>query len=391
MHKHTIRQNTTASDGDLIQLIEQRKLSILNPKVLYDQTRWRKLIQPSSLDLHLGGQAWIMEGSIRPRENETVEDLIKGHSVKEINLEDGAEFVQGKTYIIKLQEAADLPPFARLRANPKSSTGRSDAQARLLTDGNPHYETVTGPYCGKMYLELVPSSFDLILRTGDALNQIRYSIGNPVMPDDEIASVLKAMKYGGRSFIYSKDGKITPPDKIKIDGGIVLTADLEGGHTNSEVIAYRAKKNCPLPVDFQGVGKHHLHKYFDTIEKPRNKELELESGYFYLLSTNEAVSLLPSFAAELSQFDHRAGNVTWHYAGFFDPGWGYFQDQEQQGNTITLEARVHNKAEIIRHGQPIGVMRMERMSSEPLLPYGEKRSSNHTRQIGVRYGKHFFE
>src|SRR3989344_3924534 len=379
-----MHQNSTASDQDLRELIERRELSIPDPKILYEPNFWRKIIQPSSLDLRLGREAWVMSSSVRPMQDETIQRLTHEYGVKEINLENGAEFVQGKTYIVKLQETASISPFARLRSNPKSSTGRLDAQARLLADCNPHYESITGPYSGKMYLEIVPNSFDLFLRTEDALNQLRYSLGNPLMTDEEIYSVL-----GVSSLIYNKEGKAVPADKVKIDSEIVLTADLDGEHTNSSIIAYRAKKNGQLPVDFQAVGEHQLDKFFDAIEKPKDKELKLEQGYFYLLSTNEAVCLPPRYAAELSQFDHRAGNVTWHYAGFFDPGWGYFPGEEQQGNTITLEVRVHNKAEIIRHGQPIGVMKVERMSDPPLYPYGQGRGSNYSRQIGVRFGKHF--
>ena len=386
MNKFAIRPNTTASDFHLKLLIDQRELSIADPKILNDPSLWKKIIQPSSIDLRLGRQAWQMEGSVRPMEHETIERLVQEYGVKEINLENGADFVQGKTYIVRLQETANISHLARLHSNPKSSTGRLDAQARLLADCNPHYETIAGPYAGRMYLEIVPNSFDLFLRTGDALNQVRYSLGNPLMTDDEIYSVL-----GGSGLIYNKEGKRIAADRVKIDGGIVLTADLDGEHTDSSIIAYRAKKNCQIPVDFQGIGKHQLHKYFEAIEKTPNKELKLESGYFYLLSTNEAVSLPPRCAVELSQFDSRAGNITWHYAGFIDPGFGHFPNQEQQGNTVTLEVRVHNRAEIIRHGQPIGVIKIERMSDTPLFPYGQARGSNYSRQIGVRYGKHFSE
>lgn len=384
MLKFTLRQNTTASDEHLQLLLGQGEISLADPSILSDPSLWKKIIQPSSVDLRLGKTAWQMESSVRPMRQETIEQLVQEYGLKEIDIQNGADFVQGKTYIASLQETAEIPYFVHLRSNPKSSTGRNDAQARLLADFNPHYESITGLYTGKMYLEIVPNSFDLILRSGDALNQVRYSLGNPVMNDDEIYSVLMVS-----SLIYTKGGKPILADKVKVDSGIVLTADLDGENTNSIIVAYRAKKNCQFSIDFQAVGKHSLYKYFDAIENPKNKELKLEPGYFYLLSTNEAVCLPPAYAAELSQFDHRAGNVTWHYAGFFDPGWGYFSGEEKQGNTITLEVRVHNKAEIIRHGQPIGVMKMERMSSPPLYSYGQARGSNYARQIGVRYGKHF--
>ena len=159
MHKFTLRQNTTASDEHLRLLLDQRKISIADPRILSDPSLWKKIIQPSSIDLRLGRQAWQMEGSVRPMEHETIERLVQEYGVKEINLENGAEFVQGKTYIVKLQETVSISPFARLRSNPKSSTGRVDAQARLLTDCNPHYETIAGPYAGRMYLEFISSIF----------------------------------------------------------------------------------------------------------------------------------------------------------------------------------------------------------------------------------------
>ena len=382
-----MRQNTTASDWDLRYLIDKRELHIPNPRILTDPVLWKSATQPSSLDLHLGSEAWQMDGSIRPMNSESVELMAHNHSVKNFKVdENGTEFRRDRTYLVSLQESADIPAYARLRSNPKSSTRRSDLLARLLADRRSQYESVKGSYTGRLYLEIVPNSFDMILHKGDSLNKIRYSIGNPTMSDEEIRSVMMVCPL-----IYTKEGLPVSAGHVEVDNGIVLSADLAGKYADSSIIAYRTKKNCQLPVDFQGVGKHHLHKYFDAIERPQNKQLELEPGYFYLLSTNEAVCLPPAFAAELSQFDHRTGNVAWHYAGFFDPGWGYFPGKEQQGNTITLEVRVHNKAEIIRHGQPIGVMKVERMNQPPQFPYGEQRNSNYSRQIGVRYGKHFFE
>lgn len=381
-------QDATASDKDLVKLIG-KGLSIPDPKILSDKALWKKVIQPSSLDLRLGSKAWQMEGSIRPMRDETIELMVRGRSIKELHLsEKGTEFLRDRTYIVVLQETVhDLPAGAQIRSNPKSSTGRLDSLARLLADCNQQYESLHGHYAGRLYLEVSPNSFGLVLRRGDALNQIRYSLGNPIMPDKEILSVLRV-----KPLLYTKEGHPSKAGQVTVDNGIVLTADLNGEHTDSTIVAYRAKKDCLPPVDFRGIGKHLLYEYFDAIERPKGKELRLESDYFYLLSTNEAVSIPPAFAVELSQFDSRAGNITWHYAGFIDPGFGYFPGQEQQGNTVTLEVRAHNRAEIIRHGQPIGVMKMERMSSDPLLIYGApERSSNYTRQIGVRYGKHFRE
>jgi len=380
--------NRTASDGEIIGLIKQRILSIPDPEILEDAEKWTKIIQPSSLDLRMGDRAWLMKGSARPMNDETVADLVTRYVSEEWDLTSSVDLLRDSVYVIELQETVNTKMPMWFRANPKSSSGRLDLQTRLLTDFNPHYDSFHGPHSGKLYIEVVPNSFHATLCKGTALNQLRVSLGNPLMPDDEIRDLLKL-----KPFLYSKEGKPLEFDQVTVDGGVVLTADFNGKYTNEpRIVGYRAKKGCGSKVDLQKTKQDSWSKFFDPIERPKNGELLLEPGYFYLLSTNEAIVLPPAFAGELAQFDPRVGHITSHYAGFFDPGFGYFPGKEEQGNTATLEVRVHNKAEIIRDGQPIAVLRVERMANDPLFYYGcPERSSNYSRQTGVRYGKHFKE
>ncbi|MDP3734680.1 MAG: 2'-deoxycytidine 5'-triphosphate deaminase [Nanoarchaeota archaeon] len=380
--------NTTAADKDLLELIN--KNSIIIPIDSLNEAEREKVIkniQPSSIDLRIGNLIWLMKGACRPMKNETVSQLLHNNSVKELELDDFL-LLRDRVYVVKLQEMVNIQEYARIRTNAKSSSGRLDLQVRLLADHTPHYDSVNGPYQGELYAEISSNSFDCFLTSGGvAFNQMRYSLGNSTMPDDEIRSVLKTYP-----FLYTKNGERCENGEISIDGGLVLTLDLNGDHTNSEIIGYRAKRYGTSLVDIHKIAAHPIADFFDPIEKPKNKEITLEPGYFYLLSTNEAISLPPGFAGELAQFDSHLGHITSHYAGFFDPGWGYFSREEKQGNTATLEIRVHNKLETVRDGQPISVLRLERMAQNPMLIYGEKeRKSHYARQIGVRYGKHFRE
>src|SRR3989338_3402517 len=387
-HHTPMIHNRTASDGEIIGLIKQRILSIPDPEILEDAEKWTKIIQPSGIDLRVGDQAWLMAGSARPMSKEAVNDVVARFAVKELDLASPTDLLRDSVYVIELQETSNSQRPMHFLANSKSSSGRLDLQTRLLTDGNPHYDSFHGPYSGRLYMEVVPNSFHCQLQKGTPLNQLRFSSGNPVMPDDEIRSVLKV-----KPLLYSKEGKPLGFGQVIVDGGLVLTVDLNGEHTDKpEIVGYRAKKSCGLKVDLQKTKQDSWGKFFDPIEKPKNGKLLLEPDYFYLLSTNEAIVLPPAFAGELAQFDPRVGHITSHYAGFFDPGFGYFPGKEEQGNTATLEVRVHNKAEIIRDGQPIAVLRVERMANDPLFYYGcPERSSNYSRQTGVRYGKHFKE
>ena len=133
--------NYTASDRELLRLVGKH-ISIPNAKIVQDKSLWKKVIQPSSLDLHLAKKAWEIEGSMKPTYNEPVEYMAHEHAVKELTLdENGTEFRRDRTYIVMLQEAVpDLPAGAQIRSNPKSSTGRLDCLVRLLADRNQQYE-----------------------------------------------------------------------------------------------------------------------------------------------------------------------------------------------------------------------------------------------------------
>ncbi|WP_449337265.1 dCTP deaminase domain-containing protein [Streptomyces griseus] len=48
-----------------------------------------------------------------------------------------------------------------------------------------------------------------------------------------------------------------------------------------------------------------------------------DPGEFYILASKEAVQVPPDFAAEMVPFDPLVGEFRVHYAGFFDPGFGY--------------------------------------------------------------------
>ncbi len=388
--------NTTASDQDILKLISQGVITLPalpDSEILTDDEQQVKAIQPSGLDLRVGDKAWLMRGSARPLNDETVESLIGGLALREFDLTQDTDLLQNSVYLVELQESVDIGRHAHLRANPKSSSGRIDLLTRLLTDNNQHYDSVRGPYKGKLYAEVVPSSFHCILRKGTSINQLRYSLGNPVMPDDEIRSVLTAQSLTTLSMLYRKSGEPILQENAVIDNGLVLSVDLNGKYTNApEIIGYRAKKNIGLKINLQQEKQYSWTKFFEPISPPADGTLTLEPGNFYLLSTNEAVAIPPGFAGELAQFDPRVGHITSHYAGFFDPGFGYFSGGEKQGNTATLEVRVHNKPEVIRDGQPICVLHMERMAQTAASPYGgEGRKSHYRRQIGVTYSKHFRE
>jgi dCTP deaminase len=104
--------------------------------------------------------------------------------------------------------------------------------------------------------------------------------------------------------------------------------------------------------------------------------------------SNEAVSIPPGLASEMTAYDPTSGELRTHYAGFFDPGFGYDASENHHGSRAALEVRAHDVPFMIEHGQPVCKLTFDRMLAEPDLLYGEGIGSNYQRQMDT-LGKHF--
>ena len=113
----------------------------------------------------------------------------------------------------------------------------------------------------------------------------------------------------------------------------------------------------------------------------------LDPGAFYILVSREAVHIPPRFAAEMAPFVAMAGEFRVHYAGFFDPGFGHAA-AGGAGARGVLEVRCHEAPFVLEHGQIVGRLVYERMSTVPARLYGAGSASNYQGQ-GLRLSKHF--
>ena len=76
-----------------------------------------------------------------------------------------------------------------------------------------------------------------------------------------------------------------------------------------------------------------------------------------------------------------------HYAGFFDPGFGY-AGAGGQGSRAVLEVRSREVPFILEHGQIVGRLVYEKMLARPDAMYGQRIGSNYQAQ-GLKLSKHF--
>jgi dCTP deaminase len=81
------------------------------------------------------------------------------------------------------------------------------------------------------------------------------------------------------------------------------------------------------------------------------------------------------------------GEFRVHYAGFFDPGFGW-AEAGGAGSRGVLEVRCHEAPFVLEHGQIVGRLVYEPMRARPTLLYGSAMASNYQGQ-GLKLSKHF--
>jgi len=339
-------------------------------------------IQPASIDLRLGDYAWALRCSFLPDVDSTVEEKIEGLAFQKVDLRDGAVLERDRPYLVPLIEELALPEDVRAKANPKSSTGRLDVFTRVLTDRHHRFDEIRAGYQGKLYLEVVPRSFAIQVRTGLSLNQLRLARGDVRLGDEEI----RRMQGEELPLLYL-DSEALPESQLSVADGLFLSVDLSG--PPDRIVGYRAKKNS-LPVDLSRIRAYRWTDYWDPVFPEAGGRIVLEPEIFYLLLSAEGVCIPPRIAAEMMAYDPTAGELRTHYAGFFDPGFGYDPAGERHGSRAALEVRARDVSFMVEHRQPVCKLGLERTSAPAERLYGAELGSNYQGQVTM-LSKHFEE
>ncbi|MGH2863749.1 MAG: 2'-deoxycytidine 5'-triphosphate deaminase [Solirubrobacteraceae bacterium] len=347
---------------------------------------WRipgESVQPASLDLRLGEQAWALRCSFLPDSDSTVEQKVEDIAFERIDLRDGATLERDRPYLVPLIEQLRLPHEIRAKANPKSSTGRLDVFTRVLTDRSHRFDEIAPGYHGKLYLEVVPRTFAIRVKTGLALNQVRLMSADARLSDPAL------LDLHARSALLYIDSKPVPAGQLSLADGLFLSLDVSGDA--EAIVGYRAKKNS-LPIDLTKVGVLRWRDYWEPVHPEQGRRIVLEPEVFYLLLSAEGVSIPPSYAAEMLAYDPTAGELRTHYAGFFDPGFGYAAAAPgaAHGSRAALEVRARDVSFMVEHRQPVCKLAFERMAEVPDVLYGEDIGSNYQGQLTM-LSKHFLE
>jgi dCTP deaminase len=336
-------------------------------------------IQPASIDLRLGEVAYRIRCSFLP-DKRPVEVKLKEFIVDELDLRrEGAVLETNRPYLIPLIEELDLPQELRGKANPKSSTGRLDVFTRVITDQSFRFDEIRAGYRGRLYLEVVPLSFMVRIKQGLALNQLRLAAGPSRLTDPEIHAL-----HGDQPVLFREDSPV-PEDDLATADGLFLSLDLRGD--SSARVGYRAKEFAPV-LEMWRIAGYDWEGYWDPVLREEGDRIVLAPGRFYLLLSEEAVRIPPGYAAEMAAYDPTSGELRTHYAGFFDPGFGFDAAGRFRGSRAALEVRAHDVPFMIEHRQRVCKLTFERMAEPPRVLYGESIGSAYQQQTDT-LGKHF--
>ena len=362
------------SDKGLEGLIENNSIKTRNSYRNNHEKISDSQIQPSSLDLRIGGgHIYNMPNSEIPRDSDFEKFLVERCNSFNTFLAPSHFLHKGKIYVTSVLEELNLPDYLCGRTNPKSSSGRSDVHVRILTEQGREFDKIYSGYNGKLWMEIFPRSFDLELREGDSLSQLRIQ-DNPTSPIS-----IEELKYIHRhsGLIIDKNGHPIKQSKFekKLENKFFpLTLNLKG-----KIKGYIAKPNAPKVNWTQR--KTDWKDYFDKICLNRFGEYIIPENAFCVFGTQEILKIPANYCAEMIDIKTSVGEFRSHYAGFFDPG---FIGQ------IVAEVRNLGAPFSFTHGQVIAGVNFFNLQDKPNRIYGEEGlDTNYQGQRGIKLGKHF--
>jgi len=327
-------------------------------------------IQPASLDLRLGNKAYRVRASFLAGKGQTVSDRLAQFTMHQIDLTDGAVLEKGCVYVVPLMESLNLPKGMTAAASAKSSIGRLDLLTRIITDDGVEFDRVPDGYSGPLYVEICPRSFSVLVRPGLMLNQIIFRFGKTIMDDGELSSL-------------HADTRIVDGDAV-ISDGLGFSVDLKPA-SGDDLVGYRAKPHTGV-IDLAQINHYDPADFWEEL-RTSDGRIILDPGAFYILVSREAIAIPPNCAAEMAPYLAMVGEFRVHYAGFFDPGFGW-GSAGGAGSRGVLEVRCHEAPFVLEHGQIVGRLVYEHMSEHPQALYGQDIKSNYQGQ-GLKLSKHF--
>jgi dCTP deaminase len=328
-------------------------------------------ISLSSIDLPLGDEYWEMKGSCRTGTEYKVADLINkysSHPTKPKSLDGNLVRLEKRhVYLFKADCELDLTGTEiEGKATGRSSIGRLDVLVRLLVNESDSFDVVVKNKKHTLYVEVTPISFDLEVRRGTVLSQLRLFKGR----EQDISLTMEELSHEEDDDfpVVNGNGELCKnpckkqPDEIWFPFCLDLSPD-----RIAKCSAFAAKKCDDLPPIYPDKANFYDPKlYWDPIEWEDNA-ISLEPDRLYIMRSKERLRIPGHLALECKSYTTQMGEWRIEYAGFAHPFFGHLRDNKK-GTPIIFEVRGHNVPTILTDGIPLGNVRFLRMSQSALVP-----------------------
>jgi dCTP deaminase len=208
---------------------------------------------------------------------------------------------------------------------------------------------------------------------------MRFRRRNPAQSETTRFSLTDRELFDRHKILRLVDGE------IQLRHGLILSVDLNGEGA-TDLVGYRAQKYTGV-IDIDKIQEYDPRDFWEQVHARDYKKLILDPNQFYILASRERIHIPPDLAAEMVPIDPMMGEFRVHYAGFFDPGFG-FTEHGHPGSRAVLEVRSHEVPFILEDGQAIGRLEYEPIAEVPEVLYGQIATSNYQGQ-GLKLSKHF--
>src|SRR6516164_5852268 len=231
-------------------------------------------IQPASIDLRLGEVAYRVRASFLPGSRASVRDKLDQLSMHRIDLTAGAVLEKDCVYIVPLFEFLSLRKRTSAAANPRSSIGRLDVFARVITDGGTEFDRVREGYKGPLYAEVSPRAFSVLVRTGSRLVQLRIRRGSPAFSDTALRRLHEEVRL-----LEAPMGALREREAIR--NGLAFTGD----------VGFKARRHTAV-IDVDRVAHYDPREFWEAVNAhpgpTKRGAIVLDPNDFYILASREA-------------------------------------------------------------------------------------------------------
>jgi len=335
-------------------------------------------IDYSSIDLTLSDEGYEMvKGSVKPAGIEYRRTILENdYYAEKLNADNDGIFnlSKGKTYVFCLNEKLDKLRKTSIygQATAKSSIGRVDVLARLIVDKMFHYEYFDPEKLPErhveMFLEISPITFNVRVKEGISLSQLRLFYGHP--QDSQ-----KQGKELCKSLLFHEEGPVEDP-MISVD-----LSETQICSTGVSASAFGAKKQ-ENPID---LWKHESKadrpdpvEYWEQLHVDERSRLSIKEGRFYIIRSKERLCLPKGIAVYARAIDETIGEMRVHYAGFAHPFFGKDRRDGKKGTPLMFEVREHSFPVSLRDEEKLARLEFYRMSEdyEPPKSNGRREGEN---------------